>query len=67
MTTRLVTIPQDTLNYVDITAFNRFIDNVRRALKGNEECKTNLLNEDLEDMYRHGQIVWRAIQERLLP
>jgi hypothetical protein len=45
----LIKIPQRSLSYVRVAAFNRFCDNVERALKGDKECKANLLAEDLAD------------------
>lgn len=62
-----VTLHQSTLNYVDLVAFNRFIDNVRKALNGDVECRDNLLGEDLQDMLDFGHNVWRALQYRTLP
>jgi hypothetical protein len=59
-----IRLPKRTINYVNITAFNRFIDNVNKALKGDEECRSNLLSEDLGDMYEHGTTVWKAIQDK---
>ena len=36
--------------YLKVIAFNRFLDNVEKALRGDAECKDTLLAEDLEDM-----------------
>jgi hypothetical protein len=37
--------------YLRQIAFNRFLDNVKKALEGDEECRGTLLAEDLEDIY----------------
>lgn len=60
-----ITIDHCDARYVQLTAFNRFIDNVRRALHGDEECRTNLLAEDLVDAYHHYTPVFRAVQDAL--
>jgi hypothetical protein len=52
--------------YIETIAFNRFLDNVRKALKGDEECRDSLLAEDLDDMYHHMCPVFSSLQGQVL-
>jgi hypothetical protein len=52
-------------DYFRITAFNRFCDNVERALKGDVECRDNLLAEDINDAREYWGSVFRKIQNEL--
>ena len=47
---KTIEISEREANYCRVIAFNRFLDNVERALKGDEEAKDSLLAEDLEDV-----------------
>jgi hypothetical protein len=49
--------------YIRLTAINRFFDNIEKALKGNRECKLNLLHEDLPDAREYYETVFRKLQD----
>lgn len=61
----MIELDASTDAYVRLTAFNRFIDNMERALKGDKECRDNLLFDDIPSMREHGTTVWRAIQNNI--
>lgn len=64
---KIITIEVDhrTAKYFQITAINRFFDNVEKAIRGDEECKNNLLAEDLPDAREYYQTVFTKIQDKL--
>lgn len=63
----IVELPHRSACYVRITAANRFFDNVEKALKGDAECRQNLLAEDLQDMRDVMQDLWHQMQDKLEP
>lgn len=50
--------------YFRVTAINRFFDNIERALKGDRECKAQLLAEDLPDARYYYEAVFRRVQDK---
>lgn len=50
--------------YFRLTAMNRFFDNVEKALRGDKECRDNLLGEDLADAREYYETVFRKVQDK---
>jgi len=58
-------IDYSTKRYIQETAINRFFDNVEKALRGDKECRDNLLGEDLPDARRYYEQLFRQVQDKL--
>lgn len=59
--TAVVTLTKHEAAYLKQIAFNRFIDNVEKALRGDKECRDNLLAEDLADIREYVNPVMRQL------
>lgn len=60
-----IEIDKRTAAYFRITAINRFFDNIERAVRGDKECRNNLLAEDLPDAREHYQTVFSQVQDKV--
>lgn len=59
-------IPNGSAAYLKQIALNRFFDNIERALKGDEECKSQLLNEDIADMREYITPIFAQVRDILV-
>lgn len=60
--TIILEVPYRTAKYFEVTAINRFFDNIERALKGDKECLSSLLAEDLPEAREYYETTFRAVQ-----